>query len=79
MTNRYWIEIYDASGTHYCGSDGCVPLDGRLGHWRAIDEGYKHCHSLRFVKPDIAGFTISRGVSAMNLRPVSDHTLKSDA
>lgn len=79
MTNRYWIAIYDASGTHYRGSDGCVQLDGRLGYRRAIDEGYKYCHSLRFVKPGIAGFTILSGTSVMDLYPESDHTLKSDA
>ncbi len=57
---RYWIEVMQGA-ERMLGSDGTVPLDGRLSFASAIDQGYAYCERLRGVKPRLTGFTLARG------------------
>jgi hypothetical protein len=43
------------------GSEGVLPLDGRLNRASAYLQAQKQAHSLRHVKPGLLGFQLRRG------------------
>lgn len=57
------------------GTDGISPLDGRLGNYKAMLEGYRRYISMRFVGDYFIGFRIYKKGS-MIFERVFKETLK---
>jgi hypothetical protein len=55
------IQYLRHDGSDLCGSDGILPLDGRLTYASACDNAHVQAWRLRKVRSDIGGFQVYRG------------------
>lgn len=69
-----YVQFYKLHASHLSekmGSDGVMPLDGRLGMARMKAAAVDQAHKLKPVAPDIAAYRIMAGASYSRSWPVS--------
>lgn len=64
-----WVQYFnrklDGSLGEVLGSEGCIPMDGRLGKERLIKLAHK------YARPDHEAFVLLEGTSLLNAREIT--------